>query len=113
MQKGFNSSGGNWRYTVVDPSGKFVGVTNGRNGHTFSFCRDCSVSTADAIYTALLNGEPPPKSQLLDPATAIPTTSGAPMPPVMDPMVPPVPNAAPTSTNGRPELGERGGTSKK
>src|SRR3546814_5885292 len=92
MQKGFNSSGGNWRYTVVDPSGKFVGVNNGRTGHTFYFCRDCSVSTADAIYTALLNGDPPPKSQLLAPATAIPPTSGAAMTQLLDPMVPPVPN---------------------
>ena len=47
MQAGFNSDYGDWKYTLVLPNGKTMGVTNGKNSAGVQFCADCHVAVED------------------------------------------------------------------
>ncbi|WP_417454289.1 cytochrome P460 family protein [Kiloniella sp.] len=41
MEAGFAPENGNWKYTLVTPSGKIFGETNGVNSKKVKFCADC------------------------------------------------------------------------
>jgi hypothetical protein len=58
MQSGFNPTGGDWRYTLISPDGQIIGVNAGEGKTGFNFCRQCSGTFADSIFTSLLHGEP-------------------------------------------------------
>ena len=47
MPAGFNADSGNWRYTLVVPSGKAVGTTNGPGSANVEFCIGCHMSVSD------------------------------------------------------------------
>jgi len=90
MQKGFNTVGGNWRYTVIGPEGDIIGVTKGQHSDDIDFCKDCDRKSADGVYLALLRGQAPGKittrgeQQKFDP-----TQEGiTPAQPILDPNAP-------------------------
>ncbi len=41
MPAGFKAASGNWRYTLVMPDGKVIGVTNGKGSKNVGFCIGC------------------------------------------------------------------------
>ena len=47
MPAGFNADSGNWRYTLVVPSGKAVGTTNGPGSANVEFCIGCHMAVSD------------------------------------------------------------------
>lgn len=47
MNKGFNKASFDWRYTLVMPNGKIVGMTGGKGSANVKFCYECHVSVAD------------------------------------------------------------------
>ncbi len=46
MAKGFLKASGDWRYTLILPSGQVVGTTNGRGSGNVKFCIECHVAVA-------------------------------------------------------------------
>ena len=46
MGRGFSKASGDWRYTLILPSGQVVGTTNGRGSNNVKFCIDCHISVA-------------------------------------------------------------------
>ncbi len=90
MYRGFDTPGGNWRYTVISPEGDIVGVTGGQNGDSLDFCKDCSRESADEVYLALLRGEPPGPTRRAQ--KKLPVDPNAPdmtpLTPILDPEVP-------------------------
>ena len=47
MPGGFSKSTGNWRYSMVMPNGKVVGMTNGKGAGAVKFCNECHASVAE------------------------------------------------------------------
>ena len=47
MADGFNEESGDWRYAMIMPNGKLVGMTKGKNAKAVAFCNDCHVAVAD------------------------------------------------------------------
>jgi len=47
MAAGFNKDSGNWRYTMVLPSGQVFGTTNGAGSAKMQFCYECHMSVAE------------------------------------------------------------------
>jgi hypothetical protein len=51
MRAGFNEASQNWRYTLVMPTGKVVGTTNGKGSKNVEFCIGCHVvADTDSLY---------------------------------------------------------------
>lgn len=53
MEKGFNASSGDWKYSMVTPTGAVVGVTGGQNSQAMQFCAECHQAvgeTQDHLY---------------------------------------------------------------
>ncbi|MGO1118115.1 hypothetical protein ACTL6U_05400 [Rhodovibrionaceae bacterium A322] len=44
MAAGFNADSGDWRYTMIMPSGQVVGTTNGPGSANVTFCADCHMA---------------------------------------------------------------------
>ena len=58
MAAGFNAESGDWRYTLILPSGATVGTTNGAGSAKVEFCITCHVSvTPDQDSVMLLPEE--------------------------------------------------------
>jgi hypothetical protein len=53
MNKGFNKGSGDWRYTMVLPSGKIAGMTRGK-GMSMKFCAECHAGVAPELDHILL-----------------------------------------------------------
>ena len=47
MPAGFNADSGDWRYTMIMPSGQVVGTTNGPGSSNMVFCADCHKVVAE------------------------------------------------------------------
>ena len=47
MAAGFNADSGNWRYTLVMPTGKVIGTTNGKGSNNVEFCTGCHMAAED------------------------------------------------------------------
>jgi hypothetical protein len=47
MPGGFNTSTGNWRYTMIMPNGTAVGTTNGKGSANVQFCAECHLSMGE------------------------------------------------------------------
>jgi len=47
MTAGFNASSGNWKYTMIMPSGAVFGETRGKNSAGVEFCAECHAAVAD------------------------------------------------------------------
>ena len=47
MAAGFNADSGNWRYTLVMPTGKVIGTTNGKGSNNVEFCIGCHMAAED------------------------------------------------------------------
>lgn len=47
MPDGFNAGSGNWKYTMIMPTGAVFGVTNGKNSSGMQFCVECHASVAE------------------------------------------------------------------
>ncbi len=120
MQKGFSTTSGNWRYTLIGPEGDIIGVTKGQHGEDITFCADCSRKSADAVYLALLRGQTPPEivtrsaqqsfdpsKERIDPTMPIldpnaPLQGGGAGLPAAVLNAPPIPSAAPIAPVGGP-----------
>jgi len=53
MRDGFNADTGDWKYTMVMPTGQVLGVTNGEGSANVQFCADCHMAVAgmqDSLY---------------------------------------------------------------
>ncbi|MDA0656509.1 MAG: hypothetical protein O2912_08905 [Proteobacteria bacterium] len=59
MQPGFNTHGGDWRYTLIAPDGAVLSDNSSTSIGQFNFCKHCSGVFADSVFAALLKGEPP------------------------------------------------------
>jgi hypothetical protein len=59
MQSGFNTHGGDWRYTLIAPDGAVLSDNSSIDAGQFNFCKHCSGVFADSVFAALLKGEPP------------------------------------------------------
>ena len=46
MDKGFSTDSGDWRYTMIMPSGQVVGETGGDGSANVEFCIGCHISVA-------------------------------------------------------------------
>ena len=57
MASGFNADSGNWRYTLVMPNGKVIGVTNGKGSKNVAFCIGCHSTAEDTDSLFLLPDE--------------------------------------------------------
>lgn len=57
MAAGFAPEFGNWKYTLIMPSGKTMGVTNGKNSAGVQFCADCHMAVADQDHLFFLPAE--------------------------------------------------------
>lgn len=44
MQAGFNAVSGDWRYSLIEPTGKLIGQTNGANSEQVRFCISCHIA---------------------------------------------------------------------
>lgn len=53
MEAGFNPDSGDWRYTLINPDGAVVGVTNGPGSENVEFCAGCHMPAA-ADHDSLL-----------------------------------------------------------
>ncbi len=47
MSAGFDADGGDWRYTLMMPSGQVIGVTGGSGSGSVAFCKDCHIAVGD------------------------------------------------------------------
>jgi len=47
MRQGFLKASGDWKYTLVMPNGKIIGITNGRGSTNVKFCYQCHMSVAE------------------------------------------------------------------
>ena len=47
MEKGFNEKSGDWRYALIQPNGKVMGATGGKNSKKMNFCIKCHIEVAD------------------------------------------------------------------
>ena len=47
MGAGFNKASGDWKYSMVLPTGAIMGITNGSNSKAMKFCYDCHISVAE------------------------------------------------------------------
>jgi len=47
MPAGFKKDSGNWKYTLIMPTGAVMGVTNGKNSKALNFCYECHMSVAE------------------------------------------------------------------
>ena len=54
MARGFNAASGDWRYSMIMPSGRVVGVTKGRGSATVKFCHECHMSVAESQDSMML-----------------------------------------------------------
>ena len=51
MQDGFHEESGDWRYSMVLPNGKIMGVTNGDGSGKVEFCIECHiVAERDSMF---------------------------------------------------------------
>lgn len=57
MPADFNEASGNWRYTMVTPTGAIFGVTNGVNSKGMEFCIECHAAMADNDHMYFLPEE--------------------------------------------------------
>jgi len=83
MNRGFNTPGGDWRYTLIAPDGTLIGDNTGTRKKTIKFCKHCSGIFADSIFASLMKGEPPraplqPRERQV--ARPMPSRSHAPAP---------------------------------
>ena len=53
MKKGFNKGSGDWRYSMVLPTGKIAGTTKGK-GMSMKFCAECHAGVAPELDHILL-----------------------------------------------------------
>jgi len=57
MNKGYNKSSGDWKFTIIMPDGNVAGTTKG-NGLNMQFCVECHVSvTPELDYIMFLPEE--------------------------------------------------------
>jgi len=54
MHSGFSRASGDWRYTLIMPSGQTVGVTGGKGSNNVKFCAECHMSVAEDQDSMLL-----------------------------------------------------------
>lgn len=47
MPAGFNEAAGEWKYSMVMPSGAIFGVTNGKNSSGMAFCYECHMAVGE------------------------------------------------------------------
>ncbi len=57
MTKGFDPSGGDWRYAMVMPGGSLFGLTGGKNSDGMKFCKECHAGAEDADFMMYLPEE--------------------------------------------------------
>ena len=57
MTPGFNSRGGDWRYSMIMPDGGLFGETNGVNSESVAFCIGCHATRARADHLFFLPQE--------------------------------------------------------
>lgn len=54
MGAGFKKASGNWKYSMVLPTGAIMGVTNGENSKAMKFCYKCHMSVAEEQDSLML-----------------------------------------------------------
>jgi hypothetical protein len=47
MEAGFNPDSDDWRYTLINPDGSVVGITNGPGTENVEFCVACHLPAAE------------------------------------------------------------------
>ena len=47
MPSGFKKASGDWKYSMVMPTGAIMGVTNGKNSKAMNFCYECHISVSE------------------------------------------------------------------
>ncbi len=57
MAPGFDSQGGDWRYTMIMPNGTTVGTTKGKGAAAVKFCAECHAAGSDNDYLLFLPEE--------------------------------------------------------
>lgn len=57
MKPGFNKEGGDWRYTMIMPTGAVVGTTKGKGAASVKFCAECHEAGSDNDYLLFLPEE--------------------------------------------------------
>ena len=57
MEAGFSPDYGDWKYTLVMPNGKTMGVTNGKNSAGVQFCADCHIAVESQDHLFFLPEE--------------------------------------------------------
>ena len=57
MKAGFNTEGGDWRYTMIMPNGAVVGTTKGKGSASVKFCADCHEAGSDNDFMLFLPEE--------------------------------------------------------
>lgn len=54
MKPGFDTKGGDWRYTMIMPTGSVVGTSKGKGSASVKFCAVCHESAAENDYLFFL-----------------------------------------------------------
>jgi hypothetical protein len=54
MPAGFKKASGDWKYSMVMPTGAIMGVTNGTNSKAMNFCYECHMSVAEEQDSLML-----------------------------------------------------------
>ena len=57
MPIGFSAASMDWRYSMIQPNGKVVGITNGLNSDAMTFCNDCHEAAEDNDFLFFLPEE--------------------------------------------------------
>lgn len=57
MQAGFDTEGGDWRYTMIMPNGAVVGTTKGKGSASVKFCAECHAAGSDNDFLLFLPEE--------------------------------------------------------
>jgi hypothetical protein len=47
MPTGFKKASGDWKYSLVMPTGAIMGITNGTNSTAMNFCYECHMAVAE------------------------------------------------------------------
>ena len=57
MEAGFNADTGDWRYTLIMPSGKLIGTTGGKGAKNVVFCAECHLAVEEQDSRFFLDEE--------------------------------------------------------
>ena len=57
MEAGFDPDTGDWRYTLIMPTGRVIGTTGGKGAAKVGFCADCHLGVEDQDSRFFLDEE--------------------------------------------------------